>query len=74
MRVDGLSGQHFEEVSFVALRGEIVGIAGIVGNGQRALLRAVRGSIGRAGEVEVGGKQISRERCGARPRSCPRTG
>ena len=60
MRVDGLSGQHFEEVSFVALRGEIVGIAGIVGNGQRALLRAVAGLDRSGGRVEVGGKQISR--------------
>jgi ribose transport system ATP-binding protein len=60
LRVDGLSGQHFEEVSFVARRGEIVGIAGIVGNGQRALLRAVAGIDRSSGRVEVGGEQISR--------------
>ena len=43
LRVEELSGQRFQDVSFIARRGEIVGIAGIVGNGQRALLRAVAG-------------------------------
>ena len=60
LRVEELSGQRFQDVSFIARRGEIVGIAGIVGNGQRALLRAVAGIDKAAGRVEVGGKGMSR--------------
>jgi ribose transport system ATP-binding protein len=60
LRVEGLGGQRFEDVSFVARRGEIIGIAGIVGNGQRALLRAVAGIDRASGRVEVAGKQKSR--------------
>lgn len=41
--VEGLSGDAFHDVSFVANRGEIVGFAGAEGNGQREALRAVAG-------------------------------
>ena len=41
--MEGLGGHGFSDVSFAARRGEIVGIAGIVGNGQTALLRALAG-------------------------------
>jgi len=60
LRVEQLSGQRFQDVSFFARRGEIVGIAGIVGNGQRSLLRAVAGLDKASGSVEVDGKSISR--------------
>ena len=60
LRVAELSGQSFQDVSFHARHGEIVGIAGIVGNGQRALLRAVAGIDKASGQVEVGGKAMSR--------------
>ena len=43
LRTEGLSGHGFEDISFSARRGEIVGVAGVIGNGQPALLRALAG-------------------------------
>jgi ribose transport system ATP-binding protein len=60
LRVEGLSGRGFDDVSFTARKGEIVGVAGIVGNGQRALLRALAGLDRSTGSVEVGEKSLSR--------------
>ena len=60
LRVEGLSGRGFDDVSFAARKGEIVGIAGIVGNGQRALLRALAGLDRSTGSVSVGEKKLSR--------------
>jgi ribose transport system ATP-binding protein len=63
--VEGLSGRGFSEVSFAAARGEIVGISGIVGNGQSELLRALAhlepftGSI-RTNNVDDEGKERRR--------------
>lgn len=49
----------FEDVTFSVRRGEIVGIGGIEGNGQRELVRAVFG-VGRvdAGSVTVAGQPV----------------
>jgi ribose transport system ATP-binding protein len=61
LAVDGLSGRGFENVSFTARKGEIIGIAGVVGNGQRSLLRALAGlDRTSGGSVTVGGKELSR--------------
>jgi ABC-type sugar transport system ATPase subunit/ribose/xylose/arabinose/galactoside ABC-type transport system permease subunit len=60
LRVDGLSGRGFQDITFSAGKGEIVGIAGIVGNGQRALLRALAGLDRSTGSVDVEGKSLSR--------------
>jgi ribose transport system ATP-binding protein len=60
MLVDALSGGGFENVSFTARKGEIVGIAGVVGNGQTALLRALAGRSSANGSVSVAGKELSR--------------
>ena len=60
LRVEGLSGRGFENVTFSARKGEIVGIAGVVGNGQRALLRALAGLDRASGAVVVDGEQLSR--------------
>jgi ribose transport system ATP-binding protein len=60
LRVDQLSGQGFEDISFGARKGEIVGIAGVVGNGQPALLRAIAGRAPASGTVNVGGADLSR--------------
>jgi ribose transport system ATP-binding protein len=62
LQVEGLSGQGFEEVSLVARKGEIVGIAGVVGNGQPALLRALAGRASATGSVEIGGRRFSRRK------------
>jgi ribose transport system ATP-binding protein len=51
--VEGLTGNGFSDVSFRAGRGEIVGVSGIVGNGQSALLRALAGLESFTGTVRI---------------------
>ncbi len=60
LRVEGLSGPGFEDISLSAREGEIVGIAGVIGNGQPALLRALAGRDSSTGSINVGGKPLSR--------------
>ena len=60
LQVEGLSGQGFEDISLTANKGEIVGIAGVVGNGQPALLRALAGREPATGSVTIAGKARSR--------------
>ena len=60
LRVEGLSGNGFDDVSFSAGKGEIVGIAGVAGNGQPALLRALAGREPATGSVNVAGRELSR--------------
>jgi ribose transport system ATP-binding protein len=60
LRVDALSGNGFENISFDARKGEIIGIAGVVGNGQTALLRALAGRASASGSVNVSGRSLSR--------------
>lgn len=54
-----LSGSGFSEVSLAVRRGEIVGLAGIEGNGQRDFLRALAGLNKSRGVIEVSGCRIS---------------
>ena len=60
LRVEGLSGRGFENISLSARKGEIVGVAGVVGNGQPALLRALAGRDPATGSVNIAGKTLSR--------------
>lgn len=60
LAVTGLSGGGFSDVFFNARRGEIIGIAGVVGNGQSELLRALAGLDGHDGSVVCDGRQLSR--------------
>ena len=62
LRVEGLSGHGFENISLLARSGEIVGIAGVVGNGQQAFLRALAGRGPATGSVTVAGKELSKRR------------
>jgi ribose transport system ATP-binding protein len=62
LRVEGLSGSGFHDVSLTAGKGEIVGIGGVVGNGQAAFLRALAGRHSSTGSVVVDGQQFSRRR------------
>ena len=64
--VKGLSGRGFDHVDLVVHAGEIVGLAGIEGEGQREFIRAAAG-IDRhhGGEVRVNGKKISGDFPGA---------
>jgi ribose transport system ATP-binding protein len=60
LRVTGLQGPGYGPIDFTVRAGEIVGVAGAEGNGQRATLRGMIG-IGRgSGEVAVDGRAISR--------------
>lgn len=52
----GLTGREFEDVSLSIRQGEIIGLAGIEGNGQREFLRALAGLEPSRGEVEVAGR------------------
>ena len=66
LRVEGLSlkqkGQTLlEDVSLAVKRGEIFGIAGVQGNGQDELIRAIAGlNAHTAGRILLSGKDISR--------------
>ena len=60
LQVEALSGNGFENISFSAPKGDIVGIAGVVGNGQPALLRALAGRSSASGSVRVAGAELSR--------------
>ena len=62
LRVEGLSGNGFENISLTARSGEIVGIAGVVGNGQPSFLRALAGRVPASGSVTVEGKELSRRK------------
>jgi ribose transport system ATP-binding protein len=60
LSIEGLSGHGFNDISLTARKGEIVGIAGVVGNGQPALLRALSGLDPATGSVNVAGRRLSR--------------
>lgn len=53
LRVANVSGRGFSDISIKAALGEIVGVAGIVGNGQSAVLRALTGLEAFTGTVHV---------------------
>jgi len=62
LEVRGLSGRRFRDVSFAVKRGEIFGVAGLMGAGRTELLEAVFGvTRPDAGEVLVGGKRVEIE-------------
>jgi ABC-type sugar transport system ATPase subunit len=59
LTVDGLSGQRFRDVSFTLHRGEIVGLAGLVGAGRTDIARAIFGAdIPRTGTITLSGKTL----------------
>jgi ribose transport system ATP-binding protein len=55
LEVDGLTGAGCHAVSLIARRGQIVGVAGVAGNGQSELLRALAGLAPFRGRVRLGG-------------------
>jgi ribose transport system ATP-binding protein len=59
LAVRSLSGDDFHDISFAVKAGEIVGLAGVQGNGQAALIRALAGLEGTSGVIEVGGRRVS---------------
>lgn len=58
LRVQGLSGRRFHNVSFEVRPGEIIGIAGVEGQGQRELMRALAGLESHSGTVELSGEVL----------------
>jgi ribose transport system ATP-binding protein len=58
LEVEHLSGGEFDDVSLTLAPGEIVGIAGIAGNGQAALLRALAGLERASGTVRLNGAEL----------------
>jgi ribose transport system ATP-binding protein len=65
--VDGLTGAGFSDVSLTARTGEVLGVFGIVGNGQTDLLRALAGLEDFTGTVRIGG--LANDTKGLRRRS-----
>ena len=60
LRVTDLHGRHVVDgVSFSIASGEVLGIAGIAGNGQRPLADALAGLTASEGSVESGGHDLS---------------
>lgn len=57
--VTRVSGASFTDVTFAARYGEIIGLAGVEGNGQRELLRALGGHGLASGGVALGADEIS---------------
>lgn len=51
--VSRLSGKGFKDVSFEVARGEIIGVAGVAGNGQSELMRALAGLQHSHGDVTL---------------------
>lgn len=56
--VSGLTGRKFNDVSFDVGRGQIIGIAGVEGNGQSELMRALAGLLPISGEIRLNGTTI----------------
>ncbi len=57
--VDGAGVARVKDVGFTVRAGEIVGIAGVSGNGQSELLEALAGMRPFTGEVRVNGKPVT---------------
>lgn len=60
LQLTGLAGQGFGPVDLTVGAGEVVGVAGAEGNGQRQLLRGIIGMDTAGGTVAVNGKAMSR--------------
>ena len=52
------SGKGFDGLNVQVRRGEIIGLAGIEGNGQREFMRALAGLSGATGDIRLEGEQI----------------
>jgi ribose transport system ATP-binding protein len=54
--VTGLSGNGFTDVSIQSFPGQIIGIAGVIGNGQSEFLKALSGQAEFTGSIEINGE------------------
>lgn len=58
LRVKGMSGQGFADISFEVFPGEILGIAGVVGSGRTELAETLYGLRPGTGSIELNGKSF----------------
>jgi len=58
LAADGLRGDRFSDITFDVHPGEIVGLAGVEGNGQRELIRALAGLVPCRGRLTVSGTKV----------------
>ena len=58
LAVRSLSGKRFSDISFEAARGQIIGVAGVAGNGQSELMRALAGLQRSKGSVRLKGRAL----------------
>ena len=66
LRADGLAGGPLQDVSFDLHRGEVLGIAGLLGSGRSELLRILFGAFpATRGTVELGGRPVAFDSPGA---------
>jgi ribose transport system ATP-binding protein len=56
--VESLSGRKFTDVSFEVSRAQIVGVAGVAGNGQSELMRALAGLQQSKGGIRLNGRSL----------------
>ncbi|MGY6499242.1 MAG: ATP-binding cassette domain-containing protein [Microcella sp.] len=54
----GLRGRHFHDISLTVKAGEIVGLAGVQGNGQEELIRALAGVEPATGSLTISGGSV----------------
>ena len=60
LQVEGLTSDAFTDVDLTVRRGEVVGIAGLVGAGKTELLRAIFGDYKiKSGTISVNGRRVS---------------
>jgi ABC-type sugar transport system ATPase subunit len=60
LRVEGLSGGKVQDVSFVLRRGEILGVAGLIGSGRTEMARLLLGADRKtSGRVTVDGREVA---------------
>ena len=57
--VESLSGAKFSDVSFDVSRGQIIGVAGVSGNGQSELMRALAGLQPSKGTIHLNGRSLA---------------
>ena len=57
-RVKGLTGRRFADVEFEVGRGQIIGVAGVEGNGQAELMRALAGLQSWRGTITLDGRAL----------------
>jgi ribose transport system ATP-binding protein len=57
--VQSFSGKKFTNVSFEAPRAQIVGVAGVAGNGQSELMRALAGLQQSKGAIQLNGRALN---------------